>query len=283
MPSVVTGPLAAAHVAAVRALVADATRADGVAPLNERATLRLGREPGHVLVTLDGEVVGYAQVDPDDATAQLVVAPAHRRRGIGRSLCDAVEADQAGVRLWAFGDLPAARALAAATGRTVVRELLVMGRSLTDLPEPAPTDRTVRAYTSADADGLLAANAAAFAHHREQGAMTRAELAERMTDPADLLLAVAADGRVDGFHWTKRHGGGLGEVYVIGVHPRAEGAGLGRTLLWRGLHHLAARGCDRVILYVEGDNPRAVGLYERSGFTVEHRDVQYQRPGGGAS
>ena len=61
---------------------------------------------------------------------------------------------------------------------------------------------------------------------------------------------------------------------MIGVHPRAQGTGLGRRLLAAGLDHLAAR-LPTVHLYVEAANARAVQLYERAGFAVVHSDVLY--------
>ena len=64
------------------------------------------------------------------------------------------------------------------------------------------------------------------------------------------------DDRLLGFHWTKRHSATLGEVYVVGIDPDAQGRGLGQTLVDRGLRHLARRGLDDVLLYVEADNRR---------------------------
>ena len=85
---------------------------------------------------------------------------------------------------------------------------------------------------------------------------------------------------VRGFHWTKRHDDVTGEVYVLGVHPRGGGRGLGGVLLDAGLAHLAAGGNSRVILYVDAGNAPAVALYERSGFRVVHTDTLY-RPAAG--
>lgn len=267
----------------VHALVADATAADGVSPLNERALLRLGEAGGHFVANEaapdrdDRPLLAYAHLDPTDLTAQVVVAPTQRRRGIGRALVDRLAGEHPTVRFWAFGDLPAARGLAAVTGRTVVRQLLIMERPLGDLPDPQPyAGVAIRPYAPADAPAVVAVNAAAFAGHPEQGAMDLADFERRLVDPSDIVLAVdAATGAVLGFHWTKRHGDGLGEVYVIGVAPDAAGRGLGRTLLSAGLGHLARNGCDRVILYVEGDNTAAVRLYGSSGFHTVHTDVLY--------
>jgi mycothiol synthase len=69
----------------------------------------------------------------------------------------------------------------------------------------------------------------------------------------------------------------LGEVYVLGVDPQAQGRGLGATLTLVGLHHLEKRGADTVMLYVEADNSAAVRTYQRLGFDVFSTDVAYTR------
>ncbi|HEY0950574.1 mycothiol synthase, partial [Nocardioides sp.] len=192
---------------------------------------------------------------------------------------------------WSHGDHPAAAALAGTHGFERARELWVMRRptspTTSPLPEPGvPAGVRIRAYEPGDADELLRVNAAAFAHHPEQGAMDAANLAERMAepwfDPAGLLLAVEGTGedeRVLGFHWTKQHSEQVGEVYVVGIDPAAQGRGLGRVLTLAGLHHLAARGVAEILLYVESDNAAAVRLYTGLGFTHAARDthVMYRR------
>ena len=61
-----------------------------------------------------------------------------------------------------------------------------------------------------DEEEWLRVNAAAFAHHAEQGRMTRADLDARMDepwfDPAGLILVVPESDpdTVAAFHWTKR-------------------------------------------------------------------------------
>ena len=110
---------------------------------------------------------------------------------------------------------------------------------------------------------------------------TEAELDERMAedwfDPHGFFLAVRGP-QVIGFHWTKQHQDQLGEVYVLGVDPSAGGGGLGKVLLARGLTHLQQAGNTEVVLYVEADHERAVGLYRGYGFRVASRDVMYEQP-----
>ena len=153
------------------------------------------------------------------------------------------------------------------------------------LPElVVPEGITVRAYLASDAHEVLRVNAAAFAAHPEQGAMDEANLAERMAeewfDPQGLLVA-ESDGRLLGFHWTKRHSEDVGEVYVVGIDPAAQGRGLGKVLTLAGLRHLESVGVREVLLYVESDNAAGIALYSGFGFTHADSDthVQYRRPG----
>ncbi len=260
----------------IRHLVTVVAEADGEQPLNEDAMLALsgdGAEVSHYLFEQDSELAGYAQGNTKHGTAQLLVHPGHRRRGLGSRLLG----DVAGLAVWAFGDLPAAQGFAAAHDLTERRRLLVMERPL-DPPSGGPFDGVRPFDYATDADQLLALNAAAFDWHPEQRHFSRADLDARMAepwfDPAGLLVTADADG-LTGFHWTKRHPDGRGEVYILATHPRAQGTGLGRTLLAAGLEHLAASGSTSVHLYVEASNSRAVELYERAGFAVVHRDVLY--------
>ncbi|HSX67345.1 mycothiol synthase [Nocardioides sp.] len=216
----------------------------------------------------------------------LAVAPDARRTGQGAALLEAaLTATDGPVTAWSHGDHPGAAALAARHGFRRTRELLVLARPL-GAASTGPHDPRIRTWREEDADELLRVNAAAFAHHPEQGAMDRANLAERMAepwfDPAGLLVAVdpagATTGRLLGFHWTKVHDNGHGEVYVVAVDPASHGQGVGGALLRAGLDHLAGAGCPAVHLYVEADNTTALALYRGLGFTTDHAHVQYARP-----
>jgi mycothiol synthase len=142
-----------------------------------------------------------------------------------------------------------------------------------------------------DEDAWLRVNARAFAWHPEQGAWTAEDLrlreAEPWFDPDGFLLAWRGDpgagGRLLGFHWTKVHSAGdgadepVGEVYVLGVDPDAQGMSLGRALTDLGLAYLRGRELKEVLLYVEESNTAAVRLYEGRGFRRFAVDVSWRR------
>jgi len=261
-----------------------AEQADGVAPFNEASLFAL-RDGARARVIVqqpdrDGRTVAAAYA-VGDAPVEIVVDPARRRSGIGRRLLEELVADGED-RFWAHGDLPAAQALAASSGLVAERTLLVLRLTFDGPPTPeqVPDGVRLRTYVPQDADEIVAVNARAFAHHPEQGAMDRADLDRRMSsdwfDPAGLFVA-ERDGRVIGFHWTKVEDG-IGEVYVVGIDPDAQGGGLGTALTARGLRHLHERGLPVVDLYVEGDNAPALKVYRNLGFQDHARDTLYARP-----
>ncbi len=304
LPAVHRGPLDGSTAAQVRELAESAAAVDGVPPLSEQPLLQLTAGPAavHLLARdADARLVGYAQLDlgaADVVSGELVVAPDARGRGIGRRLLEAMRTvattsdGDDGPRslvVWAHGDLPAARALAARVGVGVVRELWKMTLELDQHPvDPAPAlpiGVTVRAFRRGeDEERWRWLNARAFADHPEQGRMTREDLEARMAepwfDPEGFLLA-ERDGVLLGSVWTKVHpaegddGEPVGEIYVVGVDPGAQGLGLGGALTRLGLAHLAGRGLRRVILYTDADNTVAVRTYTRVGFVRTGVDVQF--------
>jgi mycothiol synthase len=287
---VMTDGLAEPQVREVLALAEEAARRDGVAPLSEQSLLTLRAGRARALLGLEGgTVAAYAHLDPvpeedgGGASGELVVHPDLRRRGHGRALLRALLREARGpLRVWAHGDLPAAAALAASEGFERVRALFQMRRPFDGDPLPevsVPDGVRIRTFeVGRDEEAWLRVNGRAFADHPEQGAWTledvRARQNEPWFDPEGLFLA-ERDGRVVGFHWTKVHPDPIGEVYVVGVDPEAQGLGLGRVLTLVGLHHLRERGLPAVMLYVDESNRAAVRLYESLGFTRHSVDVMY--------
>ena len=279
----------------VLAIADEAAAADGVDPLDEATRLTLRHRPETVRSWVDPD--GFALLVGDEVS--VVVRPSARRRGLGTRLLTSLLAEADGALVgWAHGAVPGASALALAHGFRPVRELWVMRRGGLDeldqragLDLPAgldlrvPAGVTVRGFQPGDEAEVLRVNAAAFAHHPEQGSLSLEGLRERMAEPwfepEGLIEAwevspssASGEGELLGFHWTKRHSPTLGEVYVVGISPAAQGRGLGKLLTALGLIHL--KDVDEVHLYVEADNTPAVRLYSGLGFTHRAADTHVQ-------
>lgn len=295
--------------AAVRRLASEMPGAADHPPLSDRALLQLGAGAPvrHLVVTDDaaGLVVtdgaagaslsGYAQLEPDDGTVsvELVADPAAAEPIAAALLQAALESAGAPVRIWAHGEQSPVNQAAQAAGLRVVRRLLQLRMRLAE-PERPAAGVVIRPFVPGSDDAAwLAVNARAFADHPEQGGWTQRDLDGRLRaewfDPAGFLLA-ERDGRLLGYHWTKVHrdavdeaGLPLGEVYVLGVDPAAQGMRLGSALLDAGLRHLALRGIRTVLLYVDESNQTAVRLYRKAGFETFAVDVQWgaEAPGTG--
>lgn len=283
--------------------------ADGNPPLSEQTLVNLRtarRHPESLLVFAtyasdggadDEELAGVAVVSLPltggrPGVLELVVRPTYRNQGVGTSLVEALQNHGLPeLRAWSHGNHAAAVELASKAGFTPVRELWRMRQTRAALEATVPDvvlpeGVRLRAFEPGrDEEAWLEANAAAFAHHPEQGSIVmedlRARMAEDWFDPAGLILAVRdADDRLLGFHWTKVHPRSgkhpaIGEVYVVGVTPAAQGMGLGKALTVAGIEHLHSLGLQAIMLYVDADNTAAVSLYRSLGFTRWDVDVMY--------
>jgi mycothiol synthase len=292
----------------IRALTDAASEADGNPPLSEQTWVNLKSvDPDNLLVL--ASYAGEERSDPSTATSlagvavvnlpvhgesngvlELVVHPTYRNQGVGTGLVAALQehTELPALKAWSHGDHEGAAKLAGRFGFAPVRELWRM--RLTHAPQlpdvVLPDGVSIRAFVPGkDEQAWLAANAAAFAHHPEQGSTTLADLQARMAedwfDPAGFLLAVRNnDDALLGFHWTKVHPRtgthpSIGEVYVAGVTPEAQGTGLGKALTIAGMKHLHDQGQQAIMLYVDADNEAAVALYRKLGFTRWDTDVMY--------
>lgn len=290
------------------ALLAAAEESDGNPSVSEQTlvTMRAGAAAPDSLLTLalyapdedsdpasGQDLAGFAVVvaeDDSNAVLEIAVHPTYRNQGVADRLVGALKEHRglAGLKAWSHGNHEAAAELAARYGFGPVRELWKMRLTTADAQLPdvglAP-GLSLRAFVPGqDEDAWLSANSAAFAHHPEQGSLTRADLNARMAedwfDPAGFLLAEDAAGHLLGYHWTKvhpRHGQhpAIGEVYVVGVTPAAQGMGLGKALTVAGIRHLQDQGLQAVMLYTDAGNAPAVGLYRALGFTRWDMDVMY--------
>ncbi|MEO6700046.1 MAG: mycothiol synthase [Jatrophihabitantaceae bacterium] len=294
--------------AAVVALTRDAPEAADNPPISERGLLQLrsSRPVRHLVAWSDpqselatesadpdgGErLIGYAQLDGAGTvpSAELVATDPSTAAALLAKVAEL--ASDSGVLLWAHGEASAANQAALRAGLVPQRSLLQLRRGLADLSPNEPTlpaGVRLRPFEiGRDEQAWLAVNGRAFASHPEQGSWTERDLAERLSatwfDPAGFLLAErdgASGPELVGFHWTKVHPAigtsePLGEVYVLGIDPAAQGLRLGTALLDAGLRHLRSAGLSTVLLYVDESNSAAVHLYARAGFTVFATDIQY--------
>jgi mycothiol synthase len=287
--------LSEGQIAAAVGLLAAAAVADGVDPISEAAALRLRHRSssrpstGVHLLAYDsaGTLVGYAGLDDraERRTAEFAVHPEHRRGGVGTALLAALlDRVDGSLWMWAHGEHPAAVRLAQRAGLVRARELWQLRRGLADpIPLRAlPDGVTLRSFEPGEDETAVArVNNRAFSWHPEQGRWDTSELAVREAqpwfEPKGFLLAVDRQDRLLGFHWAKVHPDGLGEVYVVGVDPDAQGTGLGGALTAAGLEHLRQRGVTQVMLYVESDNAAALRTYRKLGFARHHTDVEFLR------
>ena len=240
----------------IRDLIAAAKEADGVAPVGDQVLRELPHDRTRHLLALDGDaVVGYLDLAPATDEARRWRSSSSirdaRRRGIGSAMVRAALAEGGdGTRIWAHGNLEPARATAAALG--------LGGRSRA-AADAAPADRPAagrrfrdgvridtysrpgrrrRAAAGQQRRVRLASRAGRLDGRRHRRASRRAVVRPRRVCswPFD-----EQTGELLGFHWTKVHNDDLGEVYVVGVDPAAQGRGIGATLTLIGLHHLAER------------------------------------------
>jgi len=275
--------LSAAEAAAVRRLAAGSPGAADSPPLSEDALLRLGEPGRHLLVLEQQQVLGYARLSEDGAGAEAELVASSP--AVAEQLITELVTGRPGLRLWSHGPQALAGPAAIARGLKPARTLLQLRAPLTglDVLHPAAGIEIHPFRPGVDDEAWLAVNARAFAHHPEQGRWRQHELDQRLSapwfEPAGFFLAWQGS-RLVGYHWTKLHEQGpaqppLGEVYVLGVDPDAQGLRLGTALLNIGLRHLFDRGARTALLYVEADNQTAVHLYEKAGFSEFSRDVQF--------
>ena len=185
------------------------------------------------------------------------------------------------MHLWVYQPTAAHDEMATRVGLRRGRDLLQMRRPLP--VDQAPADLDLRPFRpGSDEQRWLEVNNRAFEWHPEQGGWDletiTANEREPWFDPAGFLLH-ERDGRLAGFCWTKVHADDdppLGELYVIAVDPDFQGLGLGRQLVLAGLDWLhRERRLTTAMLYVDAANDKAVALYERLGFAVDHVDRAY--------
>lgn len=164
-----------------------------------------------------------------------------------------------------------------------------MARSLDGaIPEPPlPAGFTLRQggqqNTEAWAEMCEQAFSENWNHHRVTVERVKRELANPHYRPELDLMAVAPDGTFAAFcycalnpEWNARSGRNEGWIASLGTRPGFRRMGLGRAMLFQGLHRLKAAGADTAVLGVDAENPSGAGrLYEGAGFRKAHTWISY--------
>lgn len=273
--------------AAITEFAETVTAHDGVPPFNEATLLNLdSREQRAVFADLETPVaLALGQQLADGRSEwEFAVLPEYRGRGYGAELLQQLR-DPAGFVVWAHGDLPAARALAAEQGLTKTRTLFRLLAPLGEYDAEEINAKLrqaglrIRAFDpERDSEAWVSLNARVFASHPEQGSLTtrdlEARLAQPWADPSAFLVLETPAGELVGYNWLKL-AGDTAEIYVLGVSPDYAGKGLGKLLMFAGMNELVTRGFSEVELYVDGDNTAAVSLYRSLGFETAAVDSQY--------
>ncbi len=221
-----------------------------------------------------GEIIGALIIATGSLpTAEVAALPGHE--DVGRALISEAMAEYGSLRVWTLGDR---------WGQLLLELGFRLERTLHRLEVQLPVMGTEIAFTETGfeaehLDAWLEVNNAAFAGHPEQGGWTETEFLERMKlrwwDPDDLRMAWEGE-RLVGSCWTKVHADGVGEIYIIGLHPEYHGRGWGKQLVLEGLRHLwESRGCERGMLYVDAASLAAKATYERIGFATASIDRSY--------
>jgi mycothiol synthase len=289
----------------LQALIGAATLADGHEPLGEHKFLRIqrGDDLANAVLAFDGDrlagyahTLTYATADERRTSCEIVVHPECRGLGVGRSLLagvvDAARDQHARrVDLWAYNHSPLRSGAAQDAGFRPVRKLMHLHRHMRKLPRVEPRDGVVvRTFRpGSDEAPWLYLNRRVFEAHPDQAHWTgedlRARMAQPWFEPADFLLA-ERDGEIVAFNWVKieprETEGRVGEIYVVGVAPEAQGHGLGALLLAHGLRRMRDRNADIAAIYVDESNTRAIDLYTSMAFHHHHVDVCYTLPLGDA-
>ena len=147
---------------------------------------------------------------------------------------------------------------------------------MTTTASPGPPSVRVRQAERADLLGVLHIENESFPQPWPYDAF------DRFLGEPGFLVAQGADGAVVGYVVSDvipNHGGSIGHVKDLAVHPKRRGRGIGRALLDRSIRTLAAQGAPTVKLEVRESNDTAISLYEDFGFQPLRRIPGYYEDG----
>jgi mycothiol synthase len=262
-----------------------------------------------LVAEIDGAMSGFSQTVPRTHAGQPahhvagVVAPAWRRRGLGRALLrwaqarsvEVASADPSGrsheLQSWVHGDQPGIQALLESEGYQVIR----YGHRMTrDLSEPIearelPEGLELRTVTPADHRRIWDADVEAFRDHWNATDRTEQDYLGWFAMPGldTNLWRVAWDGEevagsVMNMIFPEENaviGVDRGWLEHVSVRRPWRRRGLASALITESLLALRSAGMAEADLGVDSENPNgAVHVYEQLGFRVTRIGRLYTRP-----
>ena len=235
----------------------------------------LTSRPSAFLLYVDDVLGGYCSLDGNEHAVEIcgMVAPTHRRRGMGQALLDAAlaacQADALAEILLICEEASAAgRAFAAVNGgsrefaehRLELRDLAALQRGLTQEPR-----LILRRAGREDAGTLAHTQASIFAEESEADAL-QTSILEEFPHPSTRFYLAELEGKPVSSLKLYREGD-RAFIYAFGVLPEYRRRGIARRTLASLVADLQAEGITRIGLEVETTNEPAIALYLTSGFS----------------
>lgn len=266
-------------------------------------------ETDSVALWSNGRMIGYASIfsgpavqDPYRINGNGVVHPEWRRRGLGRRLVDWTASRAAARRQERAPDVLGALDVFAADWNTGHKALMEgagfeperyfcdmkvqLAGYRTDPGGPVPEGLRLTGYEPAYEEATRVAHNEAFLDHwgntpRDPEAW-RSRVESKTFRPEYSFLLLDGD-QVASYVLSYEYDAdteatGVRDLYIamVGTRRAYRGRGAANALLSRTLTAAAAAGFETSSLGVDAANPTgAFGLYERVGFTVEHRFTTY--------
>jgi ribosomal protein S18 acetylase RimI-like enzyme len=146
---------------------------------------------------------------------------------------------------------------------------------LDELPVPVLTGRVhIQRGRRRDVDALLAVDTAAFSG---MWRLDRTGVDDALNATPSVHLRVARDTRGTVGYAICGRAGHRGYVQRLAVHPRAQGQGVGGTLLLDGLRWLRRWGARDALVNTQEGNDRSLRLYQRVGFVLQSEGLTVLR------
>lgn len=217
-----------------------------------------------------GDLIGFARLDGwSDPELCGVVAPYHRRKGVGRSLVGAAQDEcrrRGIVQILLICDEAgeSGKAFAAAVGATLSYAEYRMQLDPATIDRSRPRDPTLRLQpaTAEDANLLTRIQSAAFGDSED---VVRPHVINGLQQANRQYLLGLLDDQPVGMLRLGRYEHET-DVTAFGVLPEHQGHGYGRQMLLDAIDLLLAEGWSRIMIDVVIENRNALKLYQSCGF-----------------